>query len=331
MRRLLSDLLSSSPEIEVVGTARERPRGGAAGRAAQAGRDHARRRDAGGLGPGGTADLAGRARGAGRHGQRADAGGRRRDLAGPGAGRVRLHAQARAEPARRNARQPRPAGRQGAGGRAEPRPPSAAGRLAAANEAAVIGVVLDLTPWPEQTELETRPGIVIGERRRRQPMARCASSSASRPAARRRLSQIFPQLVPAAAADPGRPAHAGAIHRRLRRSGSIVTCALTVKQAEEGDLVLPDQVLIAPGGRHMALAGHPPRVRVALSDDPPVSGHRPSIDVLFQSAAKVYHSAVDRPVDDRHGPRRRRGLQGHPRRRRVHPRPGRGHAPSSTA
>jgi two-component system chemotaxis response regulator CheB len=68
--------------------------------------------------------------------------------------------------------------------------------------------------------------------------------------------------------------------------------ALTVKQAEEGDPVLPDHVLIAPGGRHMALVGHPPWVRVTLSDEPSVSGHRPSIDVLFQSAARAFQSAA---------------------------------------
>jgi len=67
---------------------------------------------------------------------------------------------------------------------------------------------------------------------------------------------------------------------------------LTIKQAEEGDLMLPDRVLIAPGGHHMTLTGHPPRVRVALSDEPPVSAHRPSIDVLFKSAARVYQATA---------------------------------------
>jgi two-component system, chemotaxis family, protein-glutamate methylesterase/glutaminase len=67
---------------------------------------------------------------------------------------------------------------------------------------------------------------------------------------------------------------------------------IKVKTAQEGDLVVPDQILIAPGGRHLALTGHPPRVRATVSDDPEVSGHRPSIDVLFQSAAKVYQSAT---------------------------------------
>ncbi len=68
--------------------------------------------------------------------------------------------------------------------------------------------------------------------------------------------------------------------------------SLTVKQAEEGDLVVPDQVLVAPGGVQLMLTGTPPQVRVTLSDDPPVSGHRPSVDVLFQSAAKAYQGAV---------------------------------------
>jgi two-component system, chemotaxis family, protein-glutamate methylesterase/glutaminase len=67
---------------------------------------------------------------------------------------------------------------------------------------------------------------------------------------------------------------------------------LSVKQAQEGDPVLSDRILIAPGGRHMVVTGQPPRVRIALLDQPPVSGHRPSIDVLFQSAARVYQSAA---------------------------------------
>jgi two-component system chemotaxis response regulator CheB len=79
----------------------------------------------------------------------------------------------------------------------------------------------------------------------------------------------------------------GIFAERLNRYSTV-----SVKQAEEGDLVVSDRVLIAPGGQHMRLTGHPPRVRIALSDQAPVSGHRPSIDVLFQSAAEAYHSAA---------------------------------------
>jgi len=70
------------------------------------------------------------------------------------------------------------------------------------------------------------------------------------------------------------------------------SCSLTIKEAAEGDLVLPNQILIAPGGRHMVVAGNLPRARISLSDDAPVSGHKPSVDVLFQSAARVYQAGV---------------------------------------
>jgi two-component system chemotaxis response regulator CheB len=65
-------------------------------------------------------------------------------------------------------------------------------------------------------------------------------------------------------------------------------CGVPVKEAEEGERLVPDQVLVAPGGRHVVLVGRPPLVRVSLTDAPPVNGFRPSIDVLFQSVASVY-------------------------------------------
>jgi two-component system, chemotaxis family, protein-glutamate methylesterase/glutaminase len=105
------------------------------------------------------------------------------------------------------------------------------------------------------------------------------------------LSQIFPLLAPPLLpilVVQHMPAQfTGIFAERLNRYST-----LPIKQAEEGDAVLPDRILIAPGGRHMVLIGQPPRVRIALSDQPPVSGHRPSIDVLFQSAARAYQSAA---------------------------------------
>jgi two-component system chemotaxis response regulator CheB len=62
-------------------------------------------------------------------------------------------------------------------------------------------------------------------------------------------------------------------------------CALQIKVAEEGDAIMPRRVLFSPETLHMVIrvAG-----RVHLSDAAPVNGHRPSIDVTFQSIAKVY-------------------------------------------
>ena len=55
---------------------------------------------------------------------------------------------------------------------------------------------------------------------------------------------------------------------------------------------MPDQILVAPGGRQMSLIGRSPRVRVTITDGPPVSGHRPSVDVLFTSASKTFGSGA---------------------------------------
>ncbi|MEM5474641.1 chemotaxis response regulator protein-glutamate methylesterase [Hoeflea sp. AS60] len=63
-------------------------------------------------------------------------------------------------------------------------------------------------------------------------------------------------------------------------------CQVEVKEAEHGDPVLRGHVLIAPGGRHMMLERQGARYIVAVKDGPLVSRHRPSVDVLFRSAAR---------------------------------------------
>ncbi|MFO0957944.1 MAG: chemotaxis response regulator protein-glutamate methylesterase [Isosphaeraceae bacterium] len=70
---------------------------------------------------------------------------------------------------------------------------------------------------------------------------------------------------------------------RLNRLGTVA-----VKEAEDGDRILPDRVLIAPGDRHLTVIGRSSQARVALRDEPPVSGHKPSVDVLFEAAARVF-------------------------------------------
>jgi two-component system chemotaxis response regulator CheB len=62
-------------------------------------------------------------------------------------------------------------------------------------------------------------------------------------------------------------------------------CHVDVKEAEDGDAVLPGRVLIAPGNKHMLLQRSGARYHIAIKDGPPVSRHRPSVDVLFRSAA----------------------------------------------
>ncbi len=62
---------------------------------------------------------------------------------------------------------------------------------------------------------------------------------------------------------------------------------LTVSEAVHGEPALPGHAYIAPGHSHLLLAKDGANYRLALSDAPPVNRHRPSVDVLFHSAAEV--------------------------------------------
>jgi len=68
-----------------------------------------------------------------------------------------------------------------------------------------------------------------------------------------------------------------------RRLNSL--CEVSVMEAQNGDAVLRGRVLIAPGNRHTLLQRSGARYHVTVKDGPLVSRHRPSVDVLFRSAA----------------------------------------------
>ncbi|WP_224703994.1 protein-glutamate methylesterase/protein-glutamine glutaminase [Devosia aquimaris] len=63
-------------------------------------------------------------------------------------------------------------------------------------------------------------------------------------------------------------------------------CAIEVKEAEDGDVVQTGRALIAPGNQHMLLRRAGSRYTVNIVDGPHVSRHRPSVDVMFRSAAQ---------------------------------------------
>lgn len=64
-------------------------------------------------------------------------------------------------------------------------------------------------------------------------------------------------------------------------------CEVAVKEAKSGDIVLPGQVLIAPGDRHMKVLKINGNYQVECRGQERVNGHCPSVDVLFQSVARV--------------------------------------------
>jgi two-component system, chemotaxis family, protein-glutamate methylesterase/glutaminase len=63
-------------------------------------------------------------------------------------------------------------------------------------------------------------------------------------------------------------------------------CRISVKEAENNDTVVRGRALIAPGNRHLLLKRSGARYHVEIKDGPLVSRHRPSVDVLFRSAAR---------------------------------------------
>jgi two-component system chemotaxis response regulator CheB len=62
-------------------------------------------------------------------------------------------------------------------------------------------------------------------------------------------------------------------------------CAMRVREARDGDRLERGVALIAPGGLHMQLRKAGGQYFVSIADGPPVNRHKPSVDVLFQSAA----------------------------------------------
>lgn len=64
-------------------------------------------------------------------------------------------------------------------------------------------------------------------------------------------------------------------------------CEIEVKEAADGDWVVPGRALLAPGNRHLKLDRDGARYIARVVDGPRVSRHKPSVDVLFESVARV--------------------------------------------
>jgi two-component system chemotaxis response regulator CheB len=83
------------------------------------------------------------------------------------------------------------------------------------------------------------------------------------------------------------PRFTAAFAGRLNRE-----CPMTVSEATHDQVIEPGHVYIAPGAFHMQLGRRNGKRVCLLSETPPVSGHRPSVDVLFHSVAQTAGSAA---------------------------------------
>ncbi|MBT3276158.1 MAG: chemotaxis response regulator protein-glutamate methylesterase [Spirochaetales bacterium] len=69
-------------------------------------------------------------------------------------------------------------------------------------------------------------------------------------------------------------------------------CPLNVKEAEAGDVLSAGRVFIAPGSHHMTVVRRRLANIIQLTDDEPVNGHRPSVDVTFKSLTGVFDNKI---------------------------------------
>jgi two-component system chemotaxis response regulator CheB len=99
----------------------------------------------------------------------------------------------------------------------------------------------------------------------------------------REVLQAMPPDAPGIAVVQHMPeAYTAAFARRLNE-----LCRIEVKEAVQGDRLVPGRALIAPGNHHLAVRRSGALYFAEVMDGPPVSRHRPSVDVLFRSAAQA--------------------------------------------
>ena len=63
---------------------------------------------------------------------------------------------------------------------------------------------------------------------------------------------------------------------------------LSIKEAETGDLLKPNHVYVAPGGKHLHLIPSGKQVKCRVDDGDFISGHKPSVDVMMRCAAELF-------------------------------------------
>jgi two-component system chemotaxis response regulator CheB len=125
-------------------------------------------------------------------------------------------------------------------------------------------------PDPERVFVETTEKVVV------------AGASTGGTEALREFLESFPEDAPGIVIVQHMPEHFTAAFAK-RLDG---LCRISVKEAEDNDTVIRGRALIAPGNRHTLLKRSGARYYVEVREGPLVCRHRPSVDVLFRSAAR---------------------------------------------
>ncbi len=102
------------------------------------------------------------------------------------------------------------------------------------------------------------------------------------------LAEVLPAFVPEARVPILVVQHMPAFFTAHLAERLAKSAGLPVREATDGEIVRPGEVLLAPGGRHLELVGAAAQPRVRLTDDPPENSCRPAADVLFRSAIRLW-------------------------------------------
>ncbi len=133
-------------------------------------------------------------------------------------------------------------------------------------------------PPPPAIRPARRPGLIVVGASTGGPSAVLALLEAIKPVIRR-LPVVVVQHMPATFT----PIFADHLTRQV---------GMDAHEIRDRELIVPGQVYIAPGGRHLQVAGQRGGIRAVLDDGPAINFCKPSVDVLFHSAAQMLGSAV---------------------------------------
>lgn len=130
------------------------------------------------------------------------------------------------------------------------------------------------------------PIVTVPSSAKRPPTAVVAiGSSTGGPNA---LADILSQLPPGLGVPILVAQHMPAVFTQMLAQRLDRRCHLSVREATDGCVVSPGNILIAPGDQHMEVVSNAGAAKISLNHNPPENSCRPSVDVLFRSVAKTY-------------------------------------------
>lgn len=143
---------------------------------------------------------------------------------------------------------------------------------------------------PRRTAREPAPPAPAAPQKRRTPVRLVTiGSSTGGPAALEQLFRVMPAdfPVPILITQHMPPTFTGYLAQQLDANSP-----LSIREGKDGARIVPGEVWIAPGGRHMTIERGGAFGIIRLNDDPPLNACRPAVDILFQSAAAAFGRGV---------------------------------------